>query len=413
MRSTVATTSRLQPFGRADVLAQAMRGPFEFFAHSTWAKRRNETGISDFTFGNPQSMPLPAVVEALRTAAIPGDKDWFGYKTSEARAQRTVAESIRGWTGLAVEPADIAMTNGGFAAISVGLKAVTNPGDEVIINTPPWFFYEPLAIEAGLHVVKVPVRSDDFDLDLAAIAAAITPRTRVVIVNSPNNPTGRIYSQLLLEELAELLWRASRRNDRTIYLLSDEPYNRLVFDGRRFQSPAQFYPNTLIAYSYAKVLLTPGQRIGYLALPASMPERERARAAIETMQLAVGWAFPNALLQHALPDLERQSIDVAALVRKRDWVVDELSAMGYQLHRPEGTFYLMPRSPWKDDLAFAELLTEHDVFVLPGSVFEAPGYFRISLTASEEMIARALPGFRAAIEHAVCHLPGANLAAAD
>lgn len=413
MRSTVATTNRLQPFGRTDVLAQAIRGPFEFYSDSTWARRRYEPGISDFTFGNPQSMPLSGVVEALRTAAVPGDKNWFGYKTSEAHAQQVVADSIRAWAGVEVLPADVAMTNGGFAALSVAMKAVTNPGDEVIINTPPWFFYEALAIEAGLHTVRVPIRPSDFDLDLVAIEAAITPRTRIVVVNSPNNPTGRIYPQPLLEQLAELLEQTSRRIGRTIYLLSDEPYNRLVFDGRRFQSPAQFYPNTIIAYSYAKVLLTPGQRIGYLALPAAMPDRGRVRAAIETTQIAIGWAFPNALLQHALPDLERNSIDLAQLQRKRDWLVDELTAMGYQLQRPEGTFYLMPRSPWKDDREFAELLTGHDVFVLPGAVFESPGDFRISLTASEEMIARALPGFRAALEYAVCHLPGANLAAAD
>ena len=413
MSSKLSMTQRLQPFGRVDVLAESMRRPAEFLVGSTWARRRYEPGISDFTFGNPQSTPLPGVVDALRTAAVPHDKDWFGYKTSEEAARKVVAQSIRDLIGLEVRPEDVAMTNGGFAALAIALKAVTNPGDEVIINTPPWFFYEALAIEAGLQPVKVAIRSSDFDLDLEAIAAAITPRTRMVIVNSPNNPTGRIYPQPLLEELAAILEHASRKHGRTIYLLSDEPYNRLVFDGRPFISPAQFYPNTLIAYSYGKVLLTPGQRIGYLALPPAMPERERVRAAIEVTQFAAGWAFPNALLQHALADLQQQSIDVGQLQRKRDRLVTELREMGYQVHKPEGTFYLMPRSPWKDDLAFSELLTEHAVFVLPGTVFESPGDFRISLTASEEMIERALPGFRAAIDYAVCHLPGTQLAAAD
>lgn len=382
---------------RVAALAAATEPVSNFLTGSTWARRQHEPGIVDFTFGNPHEMPLPAFVDALRQWSTPLTKDWFAYKTNEAAACEIVATSLRKQHGVPFEPAGIAMTNGGFAAISVGMKAVTDPGDEAIINLPPWFFYEALASEAGLKPVKVNVNPQSFDLDLNLIERALSPRTRVIIINSPNNPTGRIYPQETLRRLADLLNDATRRYGRTIYILSDEPYNRIVFDGRRSISPVEVYPHTMIAYSYSKILMAPGQRIGYLALPTWMPERDAVRANIETIQVSAGWAFPNALMLHALSDFEETSIDIDHLQRKRDHLAPALRRMGYEVNIPEGTFYLLVKSPLPDDEAFAEILTGHDVFVLPGKVFEYPGYFRISLTASDDMIERSLSGFAAAI----------------
>jgi aspartate aminotransferase len=243
----------------------------------------------------------------------------------------------------------------------------------------------------------VKVRHDEatWDLDLDAIAGAITARTRVLIVNTPCNPTGRIYPPATLAALARLLTEASARHGRAIYILSDEPYSRLIFDGRRFHSPSEHYPHTLIAYSYGKVLLAPGQRIGFLAPAPAMPDREALRQAIFVAQGACGYAFANSLLQRAIGDLDPLSIDVAHLQRKRDRLLVALREQGYDVHTPEGTFYLLPRSPLADDAAFAELLAERGVPVLPGSFFDLPGYFRISLTGSDAMIDRAIPGFAA------------------
>jgi aspartate aminotransferase len=161
-----------------------------------------------------------------------------------------------------------------------------------------------------------------------------------------------------------------------------------------------FYPHSFLLYTYAKTLLTPGQRIGYIALPPTMPDREVLRPAIFGAQIVTGFAFPNALLQHALPDLEGLSIDIAHLQRKRDRLVGALREIGYSVHLPEGTFYLMVKAPWQDDPAFVELLASHDILCLPGTVVEVPGYFRISLTANDTMIERALPGFAAALREA-------------
>jgi aspartate aminotransferase len=339
-------------------------------------------------------------VAALQAALVPQNEAWFAYKMYEPAAQEAAAASLRQLTGLPFEPADILLTTGGFSALALGMKAVADPGDEVIFSLPPWFCYEALCVEAGLVPVKVRIDRETFDLDIDAIAAAITPRTRLVIVNSPNNPTGRVYGPQTLQRLAALLEEASARNGRRIFLLSDEPYNRIVFSGQQFRTPAEFYAYTLVAYSYGKTLLSPGQRLGYLALPPTMPDREALRGAVLALQFATGWAFPNAVMQYALPDLEQQAFDVARLERRRDLMVDALTGMGYTVHRPEGTFYLFPRSPIPDDAAFARLLCDQRILVMPGVMFETPGFFRICLTATEETCERSLPGFAAALAQA-------------
>ena len=362
-----------------------------------WESLRREPGVVDLTLGNPQEMPLAGFVGALQRHTVPQDKDWFAYKRSEPEARASVAQSLRQWRGLPFEPADIFLTNGAFGALATAFRALLDVGDEVIFSLPPWFLYEPMLRAADAVPVKVRVRPADNDLDLDAIAAAIGPRTRAVIVNTPNNPTGRIYPPATLTALSDLLTEASARFGRPIWLISDEPYARLVFSDAEFHSPSEFYPYTLISYSYGKVLLTPGERIGWLAVSPSVPDRQSLREAIEVCQIAAGWLFPNAVLQYAIDDLEGLSIDLGALERKRDRVVSELRDAGYQLRPPEGTFYLWVRSPDPDDLKFCRRLAEHKVLVLPGTICEVPGHFRISLTGSSDMFDRALPGFRAAI----------------
>jgi aspartate aminotransferase len=359
---------------------------------------RRQPGACDFVLGNPQEMPLPGFVSALQHHTEPLDKDWFAYKFSEPNATEAVATELREWRGLPFQPADIAMTTGAFGALAVAFRTLLDPGDEVIYSLPPWFLYEPMLLSVDAVPVKVRVRPDDHDLDLPAIGSAIGPRTRAVIVNTPNNPTGRIYPPQTLSALADLLTTASGRWGRPIWLISDEPYARLVFSDADFHSPSEFYPYTVISYSYGKVLLTPGERIGWLAVSPSIPGRQTLRKAIEVSQVAAGWLFPNAVLQHAIADLEGLSIDLSLLEGKRDRMVAELGAAGYQVRRPEGTFYLWVRSPDPDDRAFCRRLAERQVLVLPGTVFEVPGYFRVSLTASNEMIERALPEFRAAFD---------------
>jgi aspartate aminotransferase len=381
-----------------DELLAGHRRLLEFFM---WFDAQSaKEGIADFVAGNPQEMPLREYVAAIKKWSEPRRKDWFAYQMNVPQAQRAIVASLAERRGVAFAEEDIALTTGAFAGLEIAMRAVCDEGDEVIYLTPPWFFYDGIARSLGFVPVKVPADTTTFDVDVAAVERAITARTRVVIVNSPNNPTGRVYPRATLDRLAAVLEAASTRNGRAIYLLSDEAYCRILYDGRRYESPTESYPRSILIYTYGKQLLTPGERIGYLALPPTMPASERwqLRNAITMAQLVGGWSWPNAVLQYAVADIDGLSVDIGKLERKRDRMVSGLREAGYELHVPEGTFYLLPRSPWPDDWAFTKHLAESDVFVLPGEVVEMPGYIRISVTASDAMIEKALPVFAAAVK---------------
>jgi len=381
---------------RADLLRQAI-APFLGFFTGPYAELEPDPEVANFAVGNPHEIAMPAYVDAIRRHLQPQDKNWFAYKMSEPNAQRTVARTMSALTGLDWDPNDVHMTNGGFAALAVAFRTLLEPGDEAIFLSPPWFFYEQLILAADGVAVRVRLEMPTCRLDLQRIEAAITPRTRVLVLNSPHNPSGRIVPIDELRALADLLTSASEKIGHPIYLVSDEPYRRIAFDGREVHSPAEVYPHTVVTYSYGKQLLAPGMRIGYLTFPPTMPDRERLRDDTFVNQLAAGYAFPNALLQHSIEDLEPICVDLSILERRRARLVGKLRGMGYEATWPEGTFYVMIRSPIDDDQAFARILNEHKVLVLPGTIVETPGWFRASLTASDEMVERGVPGFAAAI----------------
>lgn len=392
MTTTVAAERRAR--------LRASIAPFLSFFSGPFARLNEEPDVANFAVGNPQEMPMPEYVDAMQRALAPQDKDWFAYKISEPASQRVVAATLSRRTGLDWDPADVAMTNGGFAALAVAMNTLVDPGDEVVFLSPPWFFYEMLILAAGGEPIRVHVDPPGFEPDIDRIGASIGPRTRAVLVNSPHNPSGRIYDPATLRALADMLAEKAERIGHPIWIVSDEPYNRIVFDGREFHSPAEFHPHTLVTYSYGKQLLDPGQRIGYVTVPPTLPERAEVRDELFVQQLATGYAFPNALMQHALADLEKMSIDIGALQRRRDRLVPALREMGYEATMPEGTFYTMARAPIPDDQAFGELLARHRVLVLPGTIVEVPGWFRISLTASDEMVEAGIPRFAAAMAEA-------------
>jgi aspartate aminotransferase len=381
-------------------LVQALGPVLWFFRESTWSKRQGDPSICDFVAGNPHDMPLPEVVDALQRRAVPENKDWFAYKMNEVNSQAVAARALSAEHGIPYDPPDLTLTPGTFGALSVAMRAILDRDDELIFISPPWFFYEAMVMVAGARPVRVVSPPPDFELPLDAIESAITPRTRAIIVNSPNNPSGRIYPASDLARLGAMLKAASERNGRTIYLLSDESYRRILFDGNKFETPAKHYDATLVLYTYGKQLLAPGQRLGYIAMPASMPDREIMRDAFTLSQISGGWQWPNALMQYTLPDLETVSVDVPHLQERRDLVVSELRRIGYEVNKPDSTFYILAKSPMADDMAFTEVLAEHNVFVLPGRIFELPGYFRISITANDDMIERSIPGFEKALAQA-------------
>ena len=380
---------------------RASVAPFLSFFSGPYERLNARPGISNFAVGNPQEMPVPAYVDALRSHVEPQDKDWFAYKFSEPDSRRVVAKTLSARVGLDWDPEDIAMTNGGFAALAVTIRTLVEPGDEVLFLSPPWFFNEMLVLAAGGEPARLRLEPPNFDLDVDRIAASITPRTRAVIVNSPHNPSGRVFSSETFAQLGQALADASDRIGHPVWLISDEPYNRIVFDGRQAASPASAYPYTMITYSYGKQTLAPGMRIGFIAVPPTCPDRVELRDAIFLEQMGTGYSWPNALLQHALPDIEDVTIDLEALGRRRDRLVGALRDMGYEASMPEGTFYTMARSPIEDDVAFADALARHDILVLPGTIVEVPGWFRVSLTASDDMVEAGIPRFEAARREAL------------
>jgi aspartate aminotransferase len=384
---------------RIGVLSDAIGGFVSWASRpEVWAA--NGPGVSNFLFGNPHEMAPQAYVDALVAGSTPTSPDHFAYQMNEEGSVEVVASGLADRFGIPFTPQDVAMTNGNFSGLSICLHLAAGPGDEVVYVSPPWFFYETLIVEAGATPVRVQADPSTWDLDLQAISDAIGPKTAAIIVNSPNNPTGRIYPPETLDALASLLTEAAQRNGRPIYLLSDEAYNRIVYDGRDYPTPVAHYPWSFYIYTYGKTHLAPGLRLGYVAVPPTMPHREDLRDPMLLAQVSHGWAFPVAPLQHSIAELDRIGIDVGRLQRRRDLLVGALREQGYDVVEPEGTFYIIARSPIEDDQAFFELLVRHDVYVLPGSVFEMPGWFRLSVTANDDMCERAVPAFAKAIEEA-------------
>jgi aspartate aminotransferase len=361
------------------------------FNDSRWRERQGEPGVCDFAFGNPQEMPLPGFVAALRSKVEPQNKEWFAYKGNEAFAQEIVASSLAASTGLPFEPEDIALTNGGFGAIELMMKLLANPGEEILYSLPSWFCYAPMAHLHGLKPVAVPMRPG-FGLDLDALLAAVTDRTRILVVNSPHNPSGTIAGAEELAELGVRLERINADRARPVWVLSDEAYREIVYSDGRFEPPLRHITRSATCYTYGKKLLTPGQRVGYFAVNPAAPERQAVRDAVFFAQMATGWNFPSALMQYALADLENLVVDVGALERRRDRMCDGLEAAGYTVTRPKGAFYVLAGTVG-DEKDFCERLSALDVFVMPGSLCGIPNHFRLSLTASDEMVEWALPRF--------------------
>ncbi|MDQ4149539.1 MAG: aminotransferase class I/II-fold pyridoxal phosphate-dependent enzyme [Actinomycetota bacterium] len=382
---------------RAEAILSSVRGFISAISDPETGAALGDPYACDFVAGNPQEIAPRGYVDVLLRWTEPQDKSWFGYKGAHRPAQVAAAEALSKELGINFDPDDVALTRGAHGALAAALATVVDPGDEVIYLSPPWFFYEAMILAADATPVKVKVEPATFDLDVEAIEHAVTERTRVVLINTPNNPTGRIYPGQTLQALGELLEAASARSGRPIYILSDESYSRILFDGNRMVSPSSFYPRTLLVHTYSKSALAPGQRLGYLAFPPAMPGREELRLGLLGVGLGTANLLPDAIMQYALADIDAIPVDTAALQRKRDRMVHALQGMGYEVRVPEATFYLLPRSPLADDVEFTRRLRRDKVLVLPGRTFDMPGYFRISLTATNEMIERALPVFEQAM----------------
>ncbi len=360
--------------------------------------RYGADAVSDLSIGNPHLEPPLAFTAALRDLAerpIPGMHGYMpnaGY--TETRA--AVATYLQRRTGLPFDARHVVMTTGAGGGMNVLLKAVLEPGDEVIVLAPFFPEYEFYADSHG-GAIRV-VRTDaEFQIDVAAVEAAVSPRTAAVILNSPNNPTGVVYREERLREACRMLAAKERELSRDILLIADEPYRRIIYDGLRVPWVFPHYENAAVVTSYSKDLNLAGERIGYVALNPRMSAAQDLFRGMVFNQRALGMVSAPALMQRLVTGLQDSTVDVTDYERKRDLLHGELTAMGYRMVRPEGAFYLFPEAPGGDDVAFVERLAEERILTVPGVAFGWPGHFRISYAVPDAVAQRALPGFARAI----------------
>ncbi len=372
---------------------------------SSWIRKMFEAGDSlkaihgadkvfDFSLGNPNVEPPESFRKALReTVDASGGKD-HGYPPNTGLPH--VRESVAGYLSdeqqVALSGGDVIMTCGAAGALNVILKSILDPEDEVIAPAPYFVEYNAYAANHGGVLKAVPTHPD-FSLDVAAISAAITEKTKAVLINSPNNPTGQVYTAGELQQLGALLKEKGGELNRTIYLISDEPYRKIIYDGIEVPSLFAAYDETILATSYSKDLSIPGERIGFLAVNPAATYREDLLNAMALANRILGFVNAPAFMQRVIAALQGSQVDVSEYARKRDLICDGLADCGYEFTRPAGAFYLFPRSPIPDDVAFVAALQEKLILVVPGSGFGGPGYFRIAFCVDDDTIKNAMPGF--------------------
>ena len=367
-----------------------------FEAGSALRAAYGEEAVSDFSLGNPDVDPPEAVQRTLAEIVATPIPRKHGYMPNAGypEVRERVAEYASAEQGVRLGRDNVVMACGAGGALHAALKTIINPGDEVIASAPCFMEYGFYADNHGGKLLLAP-SVPGFDLDVAGIEARIGPRTAALIVNSPNNPTGRVYPEETLRELAHMLERAGRKNGRAIYILSDEPYRKIVYDGVTVPSILALYPHSIVATSYSKSLSLPGERIGYLAVNPAADDAARLVDGIILCTRILGYVNAPALMQRVVGRLQGMSVDVEIYRKKRDLFCAALTSMGYELSVPQGAFYLFPRAPGGDDLALAQALQEHRVLVVPGRGFSYPGWFRIAYCVDTAAIERSFAGFQA------------------
>ncbi len=388
----------------------------KMFEEGIALKRRHGAGnVFDLSLGNPVLEPPPAFQEALRRLATEPPAGMHRYMPNaglpEVRA--AVAAQLAAETDLPFKAGDIVMTVGAGGGLNVVLKTLLNPGDEVLLFAP-YFVEYPYYVDNHGGVTIVAATDPAFALDLRAIEKAISPRTRALLVNSPNNPTGVVYAAETLAALGSgkgwleragylaalgrLLASKEREFGTEIYLVSDEPYRKLIYDGRRYPFVFSHHPRSLAVTSYSKDLGLPGERIGYLAVNPLLPEAARTELAdgLTFCNRTLGFVNAPALMQRAVGAVQGATVDVGVYQRLRDLVYARLTAAGYRLVKPQGAFYMFPQSPLPDEVRFCKLLLEWRVLVVPGRGFGVPGHVRLAYCVDDATLEGALAGFEAA-----------------
>jgi aspartate aminotransferase len=358
--------------------------------------------VFDFSLGNPNLEPPEALKERLRFLVnenIPG-MHMYMQNAGYPDTRQAVAQELNHSQGLNLSSDEIIMTCGAGGALNVILKTILDTGDEVVIPAPFFVEYRFYVDNAG-GVSRVVPSQADFSLDLDALDAAINERTRAVLINSPNNPTGKIYDEASITGLASILLGKGKKYGREIFLISDEPYRDIVYDGKSVPSVIKAYPFSFVATSYSKSLSVPGERIGYIAVSPQMADLKEVVGGLVFCNRILGFVNAPALMQRVIAGLQGVCVDVESYKRKRDLLCDGLSSAGYDLTRPEGAFYLFLKTPVPDDVRFTDILRKKRILVVPGSGFYGPGHIRIAYCVEDSTILNAIEGFKQALDESL------------
>lgn len=358
-------------------------------------KLYGEENVFDFSLGNPNLEPPASLKKALKALADQPIAGMHRYMPNNGyiETRRAIAQYIAEESGLPFEEKHVVMTVGAAGGLNVVFKALLDGGDEVIVPSP-YFMEFKFYVENSGGRIRLVETHDDFSLNLKEIEKAFGKKTKAVLINSPNNPTGVVYNRESLEELGRLLKEKSRELKRTLYLITDEAYRRIVFDQVKLPIAFQYYPHTIRVTSHSKDLSLPGERIGYVAANPSCEEVEELIAAIVFANRTLGFVNAPALMQRLVAPLQRNSINIKEYEEKRDLFYHSLSSYGYQIIKPEGAFYLFPKAPIEDDVAFVKELQSKRILTVPGTGFGKPGYFRIAYAVERKAIEKSLPGFK-------------------
>ena len=374
--------------------------------NSSWIRQMFEEGarlaathgadkVFDFSIGNPNLEPPAEFKRVMHELLSDPEPGRHGYMSNAG--YRETREAVAGFLsedqGIPIPAQNVVMTVGAGGSLNVVLKTILDPDDEVIVPRPFFMEYAAYVDNHGGILKTVPTKPD-FHLDIDAIEAAICPRTRAMLINSPNNPTGRVYPAEALQALGDLLTRKSRDSGRIIYLVSDEPYRQIVYDGVHVAPAMAAYSNTIVASSYSKALSLAGERIGYVAANPAIPQVCDLMEGLVLANRILGFVNAPALMQRVVARLQGVSVDVAPYQRNRDVLVKTLTESGFKVVKPEGAFYLFPESPIEDDVAFCREMQEHLVLVVPGRGFGLGSHFRMAFCVSPQTVDGALPALR-------------------
>lgn len=378
----------------------------QFMERSSWIRKMFEEGASlkaqygadhvcDFTLGNPDVPAPPQVEDELVKIIREPSPLKYGYMPNAGfpETKAAVAEFLSSEQQVKVNPQGIVMTTGAGGALNVIFKAILNPGDEVI-SPSPFFVEYNFYVDNHGGVLRKLEPTPDFSLDLGAMATAINEKTAAVIINSPNNPSGVVFPAEQITALGKLLTEKSKEFKRTIYLISDEPYRKLVYDGLVVPPIFPAYKNSIIANSYSKELSLAGERIGFLALHPGADEFESLANGFLFTNRILGYVNAPGIMQRLIARLQGVTVDISIYQKKRDRLYQGLVDAGFKLAKPQGAFYLFPKSPLADDVEFVRILQQYKILAVPGSGFSGPGHFRLAYCVDDATIERSLPIFK-------------------